>query len=99
MRWRRIILRAARRPWAVSCTPRYGTCSISPVSESRFTIPLTDGGATRSTPAMSRVEAKPPWLERIDRLRSEEHTSELQSRLHLVCRLLLEKKKTDTERT
>src|SRR5687768_17939319 len=28
-----------------------------------------------------------------DRVRSEEHTSELQSRLHLVCRLLLEKKK------
>src|SRR5205809_4949855 len=27
-------------------------------------------------------------------VRSEEHTSELQSRLHLVCRLLLEKKKT-----
>src|SRR2546422_9480921 len=31
--------------------------------------------------------------------RSEEHTSELQSRLHLVCRLLLEKKKNpNTER-
>src|SRR2546422_6885410 len=29
----------------------------------------------------------------IHALRSEEHTSELQSRLHLVCRLLLEKKK------
>src|SRR2546429_6753203 len=29
------------------------------------------------------------------RERSEEHTSELQSRLHLVCRLLLEKKKTE----
>src|SRR5437660_9080874 len=29
-----------------------------------------------------------------DALRSEEHTSELQSRGHLVCRLLLEKKKT-----
>src|SRR5687768_17951132 len=29
----------------------------------------------------------------IRRVRSEEHTSELQSRLHLVCRLLLEKKK------
>src|SRR2546422_6445423 len=28
-----------------------------------------------------------------DKSRSEEHTSELQSRLHLVCRLLLEKKK------
>src|SRR2546429_4018863 len=27
--------------------------------------------------------------------RSEEHTSELQSRLHLVCRLLLEKKKSN----
>src|SRR3989449_5020707 len=31
--------------------------------------------------------------------RSEEHTSELQSRLHLVCRLLLEKKKTKTRQT
>src|SRR2546429_5349062 len=30
----------------------------------------------------------------IETARSEEHTSELQSRLHLVCRLLLEKKKT-----
>src|SRR2546422_525247 len=32
-----------------------------------------------------------------DRGRSEEHTSELQSRLHLVCRLLLEKKKKKTK--
>src|SRR3989442_5891570 len=31
-------------------------------------------------------------------VRSEEHTSELQSRPHLVCRLLLEKKKKHTER-
>src|SRR2546422_3590098 len=38
--------------------------------------------ALRETPC-----AAPP------RRRSEEHTSELQSRLHLVCRLLLEKKK------
>src|SRR5687768_17665971 len=30
--------------------------------------------------------------EGVERIRSEEHTSELQSRLHLVCRLLLEKK-------
>src|SRR2546422_8370985 len=30
--------------------------------------------------------------------RSEEHTSELQSRLHLVCRLLLEKKKKKKDR-
>src|SRR6266550_8214435 len=38
-----------------------------------------------------------PWVEQGDAVRpcprSEEHTSELQSRLHLVCRLLLEKKK------
>src|SRR2546422_7116624 len=34
---------------------------------------------------LSRIEPDDP--------RSEEHTSELQSRLHLVCRLLLEKKK------
>src|SRR2546422_6421929 len=31
--------------------------------------------------------------------RSEEHTSELQSRLHLVCRLLLEKKKKNKKET
>src|SRR5205809_2322521 len=30
--------------------------------------------------------------------RSEEHTSELQSRLHLVCRLLLEKKKKENKK-
>src|SRR2546422_5154641 len=32
----------------------------------------------------------------VNSFRSEEHTSELQSRLHLVCRLLLEKKKNET---
>src|SRR3712207_7343320 len=35
-------------------------------------------------------------LDALDPLRSEEHTSELQSRQYLVCRLLLEKKKTNT---
>src|SRR2546422_5179942 len=34
----------------------------------------------------------------LDKSRSEEHTSELQSRLHLVCRLLLEKKKNLSQR-
>src|SRR2546429_4860323 len=41
-----------------------------------------------------RGDAK-PYVEcarKLQRTRSEEHTSELQSRLHLVCRLLLEKK-------
>src|SRR3989442_3205319 len=45
-----------------------------------------------------------PVRERAERLatataRSEEHTSELQSRPHLVCRLLLEKNKTDHDQT
>src|SRR2546422_3837451 len=40
----------------------------------------------RGTRDVDRCAAPP-------RARSEEHTSELQSRLHLVCRLLLEKKK------
>src|SRR2546422_7258207 len=35
-------------------------------------------------------------LAALSTVRSEEHTSELQSRLHLVCRLLLEKKKKKT---
>src|SRR2546422_1946887 len=44
-------------------------------------------GPGRSTPPIrGGARAQPPR-------RSEEHTSELQSRLHLVCRLLLEKKK------
>src|SRR2546422_2605757 len=42
-----------------------------------------------------RVEWRRPWPQSSGSKgwRSEEHTSELQSRLHLVCRLLLEKKK------
>src|SRR5699024_11231845 len=59
-----------------------------------------DGGTGRPSPtavpttspqrsALSRSSAKP--------VRSEEHTSELQSRFDLVCRLLLEKKNKDVE--
>src|SRR2546422_9639212 len=42
-------------------------------------------------PAKADSASAAPFL--TQRQRSEEHTSELQSRLHLVCRLLLEKKK------
>src|SRR5690349_22161508 len=38
------------------------------------------------------VETEADWRSAIEKLRSEEHTSELQSRRDLVCRLLLEKK-------
>src|SRR5258708_13527885 len=40
-----------------------------------------------------RARVLPPDVHRGDSARSEEHTSELQSPDHLVCRLLLEKKK------
>src|SRR3712207_7742474 len=40
-----------------------------------------------------RVEARPRGRSHLATPRSEEHTSELQSRQYLVCRLLLEKKK------
>src|SRR5438876_10213289 len=45
-----------------------------------------------------RAPAPPPpsWRPSFPRSRSEEHTSELQSPVHLVCRLLLEKKKKKT---
>src|SRR5207253_8292799 len=46
-------------------------------------------------PAEMRLE---PGAGRVVALRSEEHTSELQSRGHLVCRLLLEKKKKENRR-
>src|SRR2546429_6666897 len=50
----------------------------------------------RRLPDMPRCSISRPSLSSISRyLRSEEHTSELQSRLHLVCRLLLEKKKVN----
>src|SRR5687768_17823460 len=43
----------------------------------------------------TRARRAPRRNTEVARLRSEEHTSELQSRLHLVCRLLLEKKKNN----
>src|SRR2546422_9690061 len=52
-------------------------------SQARADTPFRGDGGARPT-----TVSTPSW-----RLRSEEHTSELQSRLHLVCRLLLEKKK------
>src|SRR2546429_3547013 len=50
-----------------------------------------------SSPGFSMNEFMPrPPSDEPSTMRSEEHTSELQSRLHLVCRLLLEKKKNST---
>src|SRR2546429_6994536 len=56
-------------------------CSVGAIG--RVPIRLGKGGVVRTERSVHLVR----------RDRSEEHTSELQSRLHLVCRLLLEKKK------
>src|SRR2546429_9297861 len=49
--------------------------------------PVREAGVSRFRAAVRARRTDREWR------RSEEHTSELQSRLHLVCRLLLEKKK------
>src|SRR2546429_1155698 len=53
------------------------------------------GGAPPRVPGRwhRAVPSRAPRTGSLPLQRSEEHTSELQSRLHLVCRLLLEKKK------
>src|ERR1039458_10719141 len=58
--------------------------SIAPFVQAEITSGLGDITAGMATPTLGR---------RVGGKRSEEHTSELQSLRHLVCRLLLEKKK------
>src|SRR2546422_3709955 len=80
--WRHLCRRrgGGEDPWL--CAPGFGRVCLSRCRRS-----LVGKGNTPAVPgrqvATSRSSAS----------RSEEHTSELQSRLHLVCRLLLEKKK------
>src|SRR5690348_17601123 len=59
--------------------------------------PGTAGRARRVRPFRSRSRLEVHRLRRPGP-RSEEHTSELQSPVHLVCRLLLEKKKKNTNK-
>src|SRR2546422_7117224 len=63
------------------------------------TIPrasCSDNDAVAVKVLISLFSVPAGWTRVLDIRRSEEHTSELQSRLHLVCRLLLEKKKNST---
>src|SRR5690348_17895063 len=62
-------------------------------------VNLAGQSVTRVTCTPPTLPAKPnvqPWEAIWAPPRSEEHTSELQSPVHLVCRLLLEKKKQHT---
>src|SRR2546422_8260892 len=76
--------------------PRSTLFPYTTLFRSHSALPI--GGKTDKRPAGfrlpfgSRITPQPV----IQCVRSEEHTSELQSRLHLVCRLLLEKKKKKT---
>src|SRR2546422_1980134 len=63
--------------------------------EFSLTTPLGSGNAWNFSVFLSNFTI-PDW-NMCESQRSEEHTSELQSRLHLVCRLLLEKKKIPDE--
>src|SRR5687768_18250386 len=75
-----INLQVIRQPPRTTLFP-YTTLFRS--TRTRFRESTRPRGSCRCTPRRTTPTAS----------RSEEHTSELQSRLHLVCRLLLEKKK------
>src|SRR2546422_4569689 len=81
--------------------PRSTLFPYTTLFRSLAVLPFEEG----ETGAMVVVKRAKPKLDIIpithhsnQRGRSEEHTSELQSRLHLVCRLLLEKKKKNAYR-
>src|SRR5207247_6939680 len=98
-------LHASRRPnsrrsrtiASTSCTNTDATdnhhsqCSSKPGSREMIT-PGMATSAMRTTDAMSEGTVLPIAWNVLEATRSEEHTSELQSRVDLVCRLLLEKK-------
>src|SRR5207237_10810601 len=74
----------------ISCTSGGGTTSTRATRRGAWPRRATSGSRSTCT-----ARAKSPPIRRTRRRsrRSEEHTSELQSHLNLVCRLLLEKKK------
>src|SRR2546422_4390692 len=77
-------------PYTTLFRSRQGA-ELVPVSRDALAGPLMLFGLAEIYILAGEYEAA---LDQLEYLRSEEHTSELQSRLHLVCRLLLEKKKT-----
>src|SRR3989442_2823681 len=83
-----------RRPPRSTLFP-YTTLFRSPPSRSSSSAsswPAAES-TTGTSPALASPTSRRTAVSVRKRTRSEEHTSELQSRPHLVCRLLLEKKK------
>src|SRR2546422_7939718 len=77
-----------RMGWKKRSYFRYFLISVSSGSRLARILPCVI-----TTPRGSAVVPEGKIISSVELRRSEEHTSELQSRLHLVCRLLLEKKK------
>src|SRR3989449_7073436 len=88
-------LAAWRRPWGVIPATRFARAIEQRYGVSRASADRLERVTARraAPPAIARQAAVVAVAHGRLALRSEEHTSELQSRLHLVCRLLLEKKK------
>src|SRR4051812_49574710 len=81
-----------RRPPRSTLFP-YTTLFRSHVDESTWTLTTSPAGTKILELHLDKVNKMEWWAhESWFRLRSEEHTSELQSHVNLVCRLLLEKK-------
>src|SRR5690625_5544238 len=75
-------------------------CAYAPSSNALSYNIFSKCGTVQLASTLYRAKPPPTWSYMPPRamassVRSEEHTSELQSRGHLVCRLLLEKKKID----
>src|SRR5687768_18040172 len=70
-----------------------GTRAGRPATARRQARESTEAVSWASSVAVRGRMQRQPTRDTAPELRSEEHTSELQSRLHLVCRLLLEKQK------
>src|SRR5690625_6580542 len=93
----RVISTPANRisPESTDWAPEIAFNSVDfPAPLEPITVTNCPFGIETLIPRNARVSIGVPGLNVMFRFRSEEHTSELQSRGHLVCRLLLEKEKT-----
>src|SRR5690348_17695765 len=82
---------------ALPISPRSGTTTSRLFdSASAISISFTTRPKILCRTRAATADRRAPARSRREEARSEEHTSELQSPVHLVCRLLLEKKKSVT---